>query len=261
VARPILGIDIGGSGIKAAPVDLTTGELTKERVRIPTPQPSVPDAVAEVVASLADRFAADTGAGPIGITFPTVVKHGITKTAANVDPAWIDLDAAALFRAATGRPCFVVNDAQAAAIAEVRFGAAKGQDGIVLLLTFGTGIGSGLVIDGRSVEGVELGHLRIDGKDAEDLAAASVRDNEKLGWKEWSRRVNTYLDHVETVLWVDLIVLGGGVSEKADKWVPRLKTRAPNCVAELRNDAGIVGAALYAADLVKVVVRPGRTAR
>ena len=244
--RPTLGIDIGGTGIKAAPVDLATGALTCERVRIETPRPSTPQAVAKIVAELAARFAPDTGDGPIGITFPGVVKGGITKTAANVDKAWLDCDAASLFATATGRKVHVINDAQAAAMAEVRFGAAKGRPGIVLMLTFGTGIGSGLVIDGHAIEGVEFGHLEVEGDDAEKLASANVRDEQGLSWKDWSKRVNKYLDLLETVLWADVIIVGGGVSEKADKWVPRLKTRAPILVAKMHNEAGIVGAAMSA---------------
>ena len=243
-AAPILGIDIGGTGIKGAPVDLEHGVLTQERVRVDTPKPSTPEALAEVVAHIAKQFVGVTGAGPIGITFPAVVKSGVTKTAANVDHAWIDCDAAALFAEATGRQVRVINDAQAAAMAEVHYGAVKGHRGVVLMLTFGTGIGSGLVIDGRSVEGVEFGHLEVDGDDGEKLAAANVRDELDLSWKEWAKRVDKYIHRLETVFWPDVIIVGGGVSEKADKWVPRLTTRTPIVVAELHNEAGIVGAAL-----------------
>ena len=240
----MLGIDIGGTGVKGAPVDLVSGTLTKERIRIETPKPSTPDAIAAVVAQIAERFAADTGKGPIGITFPAVVKSGVTQTAANVDKAWIGCNADALFSQATGRDVRVINDAQAAAMAEARYGAAKGRDGIVLMLTFGTGIGSGLVIDGRSVEGVEFGHLEVDGEDGEKLASANVRDELDLSWKDWAKRVDRYLNRLETVFWPDVIIVGGGVSEKADKWVRRLTTRTPIVVAELHNDAGIVGAAM-----------------
>jgi polyphosphate glucokinase len=241
-----LGIDIGGSGIKGAPVDLKTGELLAERVRIPTPQPSSPEAVAKVVKQICDHFA-DHAEGPVGVTFPGVVTGGITRTAANVDKKWINFDADGLFERTTGRPFSVINDAQAAVMAEVRYGAGRHVDGMVLMLTFGTGIGSGLAYRGVSMPGVEFGHIQIDGLDAEVNASANARDREGWSYSQWVKRVNVYLHHVETILWPDLLIVGGGVSEKADKWVPLLKTRAPVAVAELTNEAGIVGAALVAA--------------
>jgi polyphosphate glucokinase len=243
--KGILGIDIGGSGIKSAPVDLKTGELLAERIRIPTPQPSKPEAVAAVVKQICERFA-DQTSGPVGVTFPGVVTGGITRTAANVDKRWLNLDADRLFEQATGRPFSVINDAQAAVMAEVKYGAGKEVDGMVLMLTFGTGIGSGLAYRGVSMPGVEFGHIQIDGVDAEVNASANARDREGWTYKQWVKRVNVYLSHVETVLWPDLIIVGGGVSEKADRWVPLLKTRAKVAVAELTNEAGIVGAALVA---------------
>jgi polyphosphate glucokinase len=243
--KGVLGIDIGGSGIKGAPVDVKTGELLAERIRIPTPQPSKPEAVAAVVKQICDHFA-DLADGPVGVTFPGVVTGGITRSAANVDKRWINLDADKLFESATGRPFSVINDAQAAVMAEVKFGAGKSVDGMVLMLTFGTGIGSGLAFKGVSMPGVELGHIMIDGVDAEYNASANARDREGWTYKQWVKRVNVYLKHVETILWPDLIIVGGGVSEKADKWVPLLHTRARVAVAELTNEAGIVGAALVA---------------
>ncbi len=240
-----LGIDIGGSGIKGAPVDLKTGELLAERIRIPTPNPSKPESVAKVVKEICDYFA-EFADGPVGVTFPGVVTGGITRTAANVDKKWINLDADQLFEQTTGRSFSVINDAQAAVMAEVKFGAGRNVNGMVLMLTFGTGIGSGLAYKGVSMPGVEFGHIRIDGKDAEYNASANARDREGWTYAQWVKRVNVYLEHVETILWPDLIIVGGGVSEKADKWVPLLKTRAPVAVAELTNEAGIVGAALVA---------------
>jgi polyphosphate glucokinase len=244
-AKGTLGIDIGGSGIKGAPVNLHTGELLAERIRIPTPSPSRPEAVAKIVKQICDHFA-DLAEGPVGVTFPGVVTGGITRTAANVDKKWINLDADALFEHTTGRQFSVINDAQAAVMAEVRYGAGRNTDGMVLMLTFGTGIGSGLAYRGVSMPGVELGHITIDGVDAEVNASANAKDREGWTYKQWVKKVNTYLAHVETILWPDLIIVGGGVSEKADRWVPLLNTRAPVEVAQLTNEAGIVGAAIVA---------------
>jgi polyphosphate glucokinase len=243
----ILGIDIGGSGIKAAPVDLTTGTLAMERRRIETPSPSTPEACAGVVATLVSHFeeaiSPDT---PIGITYPGVVRDGVTLTAANVDKRWIGFDADHLFEETLGRRVTVLNDAQAAVLAECHHGAAKGVDGLVLMLTFGTGIGSGLAYRGVALPGVEIGHLRMNGDDAERFAAASVKDREKLSWKQWSARVNEYLWRVETILWPELIIIGGGLSDEPEKFLHRLKTRAPVTTAKLVNGAGIVGAAIAA---------------
>lgn len=239
-----LGIDIGGSGVKGAPIDLSTGELTDERLRIETPMPSTPDAVAEVVAQIVDHFDTD---GTVGCTFPGVVQHGVVLTAANVDAAWVDTDADALFTRAGGREVVVLNDADAAGIAEAHFGAAKGVDGVVLLLTFGTGIGSALLLDGELVPNTELGHLELDGKAAEDRAAASVREVKDLSWEDWGGRVDRYLQHLERLFSPDLFVLGGGVSKRFDKFAEHLHTRATVVPAALRNEAGIVGAALVAA--------------
>lgn len=184
--------------------------------------------------------------GPVGCTYPGVVWDGITHTAANMDHGWLGRDADALFEEACKRPFTVINDAQAAVLAEVRCGAARGAEGLVLMLTFGTGIGSGLAYRGVAVPGVEFGHLRMQGVDAENIAAASVRDREKLSYKKWAERVNAYLARIESMIWPEVIVLGGGVVSDAVKWVPLLKTRTPLVVAELGNDAGIVGAAIAA---------------
>jgi polyphosphate glucokinase len=239
------GIDIGGSGIKGAIVDLRTGELLTERRKYATPRPSTPDAVAEMVA----RLVTEAGwTGLVGATFPAVIKNGIALTAANVDKSWIGTDADAVFTKATGCDVTVLNDADAAGLAEVRYGAAKGVPGVVILLTFGTGIGSGLFLDGQLVPNTELGHLELDGQDAEKRAAASAKENEGLSYKQWAKRVQRYLAHVEELFNPDQFVLGGGVSKAAGKWVPLLELRARVKPAELMNNAGIVGAALAAAE-------------
>lgn len=241
------GIDIGGTGIKGAIVDVRTGTLVTERIRIPTPQPATPDAVAEVVAQLVS----DAGwTGQVGATFPAVVQHGVAKSAANVDPSWIGTDIDKLFTQAVGKGSEVVvlNDADAAGIAEDRFGAAKGIDGVVILLTFGTGIGSALLMDGVLVPNTELGHLELDGHDAESRAAASVRDEHNMSYKKWAHRVNRYMQHVEALFTPDLFVVGGGISKDSEKWVPLLEVNAPVMAAQLLNDAGIVGAAIAAVE-------------
>lgn len=239
------GVDIGGSGIKGAVVDTNTGELIAERRRIGTPMESTPDAVAEVVARLV-REAGWTGL--VGATFPAVIKHGVALTAANIDRRWIGTNADEVFTKVTGQDVTVLNDADAAGLAEVRFGAARGVAGVVILLTFGTGIGSGLFCDGELVPNTELGHLEVDDHDAERRAAASVKDRKELSWHDWAHRVRTYLRHVEALFSPDLFVVGGGVSKKADKWVPLLNLRTPVKPAVLANDAGIVGAALAAVE-------------
>ncbi len=251
VSQNVLGIDIGGSGIKGAPVDLAKGELLVDRFRIETPTPSTPDLCANVVVQIAEHFGADTAKNSaIGITYPGVVQGGTTLTAANVDHGWIGLDADAFFQEKLRRPVTIINDAQAAVLAEVRHGAGKDVKGMVLMLTFGTGIGSGLAFNGVALPGVELGHLKMKGVDAETLASANVKDVEKLSWKAWTDRVNDYLNRIEAVLWPALIIIGGGVSEKGDKFIPRLKTRAPIVAAQLGNAAGIVGAAIAASEAI-----------
>lgn len=239
------GIDIGGSGIKGAVVDTATGHLVTPRKRILTPRPSTPDNVAHVVSTLVT----DAGwKGPVGATFPAVIKHGVARSAANVDPSWIGTDVDACFTAATKSETevYVLNDADAAGLAEARFGAARGVRGVVILLTFGTGIGSALLMNGVLVPNTELGHLELDGYDAEKRAAASARDENGLSYKDWAKRVNRYMGHVERLFTPDLFVVGGGVSKDAHKWVPRLKLNTPVKPAELLNDAGIVGAAVAA---------------
>ena len=241
----ILGIDIGGTGIKGAPVNVETGELTGERFRIPTPPGATPADVSDTVAKVASHFA---WSGPIGCGFPAVVRGGHVLTAANVSKTWIGQDAVHLFEAATGCQVSVVNDADAAGYAEMCFGAGKGRNGVVLIATLGTGIGTALFIDGRLVPNTELGHIEMNGKDAEKQAAASVRERKGLSWKKWAKRLNEYLLHMERYLWPDLIILGGGVSKKSEKFFPHLQTKTEVIVvpAQMRNEAGIIGAAYLA---------------
>lgn len=240
----ILGIDIGGSGIKGAPVDVETGALTADRFKILTPEPATPNAVAGVVAELVRHFDWD---GPIGCTFPAVVRHGVVYSAANVDRSWIGVDGHELFNKTTGLPVTLLNDADAAGVAEMQFGAGKGHGGVVMLLTFGTGIGSALFTDGVLVPNTELGHLEFRGDEAEHYAAARVRKEKSLSWHDWGRRVDHFLDYIDRLFSPDLIILGGGVSRKFEKFAEALSD-APNSVpAVLENQAGIVGAALVAA--------------
>jgi polyphosphate glucokinase len=237
-----LGIDIGGSGIKAAPVDVDTGKLLAERQKIDTPRPAVPDAVAGVVGELVEAF---SWSGPVGITFPGVVTDGVTRSAANLDPAWIGLDTAALLGRAAGQPVRVLNDADAAGVAEMTFGAGVGQKGTVLMLTFGTGIGSALFTRGVLVPNTEFGHIEIRGHDAETRASERAKELHDLSWGKWAGRVDEYLQHLEALLSPHLIIVGGGISKQSDKWVPRLTgIRARVVPAALLNDAGIVGAAM-----------------
>jgi polyphosphate glucokinase len=238
------GIDIGGSGVKGALVDLDTGALAGERVRLPTPHPSTPDEVVKVVAEIAGSSGWN---GPLGVTVPAVVTHGVTRTAANIDGAWIGAAAQVLLREATGLDVTVVNDADAAGYAEVQFGAARDQEGVVLVTTLGTGIGTALVVDGRLIPNTELGHIEIDGEDAERRTSEAARDREDLSWEKWAKRLQRYYRTLEKLFWPDLFVVGGGISKKADKFLPLLDLKTPIVPAALRNEAGIVGAALLAA--------------
>jgi len=240
-----MGIDIGGSGIKAAPVDVATGQLLADRQKLATPRPALPDAVADVVRQLILSF---DWSGPVGITFPGVVTDGVTRTAANLDPAWIGLDAASLFAKAAGNPVRVLNDADAAGVAEMTFGAGVGERGTVLMLTFGTGIGSALFTQGTLVPNTEFGHIEIRGEDAEKRASEHAKDLHEMSWGKWAGRVDEYLRHMEALLSPHLIIVGGGVSKQSDKWVPRLTgIRARIVPAVMLNDAGIVGAAMATA--------------
>jgi polyphosphate glucokinase len=241
VMAQALGIDIGGSGIKAAMVDLERGELVTDRVRIPTPQPSTPQAVAAVVADLVAKFG---GTEDVGATFPAVIRQGRALTAANVDKSWIGTNVAETLSAAAGRPVTVLNDADAAGLAEMRVGAGRGVSGTVVMLTFGTGIGTALFVDGKLVPNTEFGHVEVGGQDAERTAAESVRERENLTWAKWAHRVQRYLRHIEMLLNPDLFIVGGGASKQSERWLPEVRIRTPIRVAELRNNAGIVGAAL-----------------
>ena len=241
------GIDFGGSGIKGAPVDLEKGDFSADRERIDTPDPATPEAVADVLAELVDHFDVP-GETEIGITIPAVVRRGVVESAANIDRAWIGADADALFTQTLSREVRVVNDADAAGLAEARYGAAKGVEGVVIVTTLGTGIGSALLVDGRLVPNTELGHLEIEGHDAESRAANSVREREDLSWSEWAERLTTYYRAVEKLFSPDLFVVGGGVSKHADEYLPKLEISTRIVPATLRNKAGIVGAALWAHD-------------
>jgi polyphosphate glucokinase len=236
-----LGIDIGGTGIKGAVVDTKRGHLITDRLRLLTPQPATPEAVAATVGDVARHFEWD---GPVGCTFPGVVKRGRVHTAANLDDAWVDLHAAELFAEACGCAVSVVNDADAAGEAEAAFGAGHGQPGLVITVTLGTGIGTALVVDGRLVPNSELGHLQLRGSDAEHWAANSVREQLELSWEDWAARVDEYLHLVEDLFWPDLFILGGGVSKKSEHFAPLLTCRTKVVPARLLNQAGIVGGAL-----------------
>lgn len=239
----VVGIDIGGSGTKGAPVDLSAGRFAAPRVRLPTPSPATPDRVADVVVELLAQLDAP---GPVGLTLPAVVRDGIVETAANIDETWIGTNALELFGRATGRPVAVINDADAAGLAEVRFGAGRGRSGVAVVITLGTGIGSAVFVDGTLVPNTELGHLPLHHGDAEDWAADSIREQEDLSWAQWAHRLEQYFEVVERVLWPQVIIIGGGVSKKSHKFLPHIDIRTELVPAELQNDAGIVGAALVA---------------
>jgi polyphosphate glucokinase len=241
----VLGIDIGGTGIKCAPVDVTAGTLLAERVKVNTPHPATPEAVTMVVKEVAGSFGWH---GLTGVTFPGVVADGVVRTAANVDKSWIGTDAASQFGSALGTPVTVLNDADAAGVAEMTFGAGAGVRGTVLMLTFGTGIGSALFTDGTLVPNTEFGHIEIDGKDAEKRASERAKELHDLSWHHWAARVAEYMRHMEALLSPGLIIVGGGISKESHKWVPLLTgVQAKIVPAALLNDAGIVGAALAAA--------------
>ncbi|MEV0370401.1 polyphosphate--glucose phosphotransferase [Streptomyces sp. NPDC050636] len=245
----VFGVDIGGSGIKGAPVDLERGDLADDRYKVLTPQPATPDAVADCVKQVVDHFG---WSGPVGVTFPGVVTDGTTRTAANVDKHWIDTAAGALLTTRLGggsgrRPVTLLNDADAAGLAEMRFGAGRGRTGTVIMLTFGTGIGSAVFTGGRLVPNTELGHLELHGHDAEKRASTRAKEDEDLSWQQWAHRVRKYLAHVEMLFSPELFVIGGGVSRKAHKFLPLIEgIRAEIVPAQLQNNAGIVGAAMAA---------------
>ena len=239
----VFGLDVGGSGIKGAAVDTQTGELVSERVRIRTPQPATPQAIVETAVEVVRRSGWE---GPVGVGFPAVIKSGVVRTAANIDDAAIGFDlAAALEKELTG-PVTIVNDGDAAGLAEMRWGAGRDESGLVLMLTLGTGIGTSLFIGGRLVPNTELGHIEIGGEDAEYRASDGARKREDLSWKEYAGRLDRYLRTIEDLFWPDLIVIGGGISKKSEKFFPHLTARTKTVTAKMLNEAGISGAALAA---------------
>lgn len=250
-ANAVIGIDIGGTGIKGGIVDLTKGKLIGERFRIPTPQPATPEAVAgvvgQIVAELSSRPGGPGPEVPVGVTFPAIIQHGVARSAANVDDSWIGTDVDTLLTKALGRDVQVMNDADAAGLAEARYGAGREVDGTVLVITLGTGIGSALIYKGMLVPNAELGHLEIEGYDAESRASASARERDDISWEEYAKRLQRYFSHVEFLFSPDLFVVGGGISKRSEDFLPLLDLRTPLVTANLKNNAGIVGAALQAA--------------
>jgi polyphosphate glucokinase len=238
----VLGIDIGGTGIKGAPVDINTGKLIAERFRIPTPQPALPNAVADVVEQIASHF---KHKGPAGVTFPAIVKKGVIYSASNVDASWIQVDAAKLFQRHLGGPVTVVNDADAAGIAEMQFGSGHGKQGVVIMLTFGTGIGSAIFHNGILLPNSELGHIQLRGKDAEQRCSERIREQKDMSFKKWAKIVSEYLETLEKLFSPELFIIGGGISKKADKFLPYLTAKTDVLIqpAKMLNDAGIIGAA------------------
>jgi polyphosphate glucokinase len=248
--RIAIGVDVGGSGIKVAAVDVTTGQLVSDRLRVATPDPSTPEAMVPVITRLVRRVGTavkDTSA-PVGVGVPCVVISGVTLTAANIDAGWVGYEADQRLTTTLKREVIVLNDADAAGLAEVRFGAGRDKAGVVLLLTLGTGVGSGLFVDGKLVPNTELGHMEIRGRDAERRSAAAARVRRGLSWKAWANDLDEHLHAIDRILWPSLIIIGGGVSKRSERFLPRLTARPPIVPAELLNDAGIVGAALAAAE-------------
>jgi polyphosphate glucokinase len=239
----ILGIDVGGSGIKGAPVDTETGQLVAERLRIKTPKSAEPEPMAQVVKQIAGFFNWD---GPIGIGFPAPIKGGVAMMAANVSPKWIGLNADDLFTQVTGCDCTMINDADAAGVAEMKFGAGRGQPGTVIMVTLGTGIGSAIFYGGVLVPNTEFGHAQLNGMDAEQYASDAARQREDLSWKKYAKRLDLYLKMMERLFWPNLFIVGGGISKESEKYLPLLTIETPIVPAQLRNQAGIIGAALAA---------------
>lgn len=237
----ILGIDVGGSGIKGAPVDISTGNLLTDRYRIKTPKGAKPEPVAKTVAAIASHF---NWKGQIGIGFPAPVKNGVTMMASNISKEWVGVNADELFSVSTGCPCKTLNDADAAGLAEMAFGAGKGQVGTVILLTLGTGIGSAIFFDGRLLPNTEFGHVEIKCKEAELRASDAARKRDGLSWKKYAKRLSKYLNAMENLFWPDLFIIGGGISKEHTKYLPLLTVKTPVVPAQMRNEAGIVGAAL-----------------
>lgn len=240
----VLGIDVGGSGIKGAPIDTATGAMLAERQRLPTPAPAKPNPVAETVAELARSF---DWHGPIGCGFPSAIRGGIVVTAANIHKKWIGMNVNELFSEATGCPARVINDADAAGLAEVTFGAGRGRQGVIIMVTIGTGLGTALFTDGKLLPNAELGHIEIGGVDAETRASDGARKRDEMPFGKWVARFDEYLNRLEHLFWPDLFIIGGGISKKHETFVPQLTVEAEVVPAQLLNNAGIVGAALAAA--------------
>ncbi len=250
-SRIAIGVDVGGSGIKAAVVDVESGQFRSERLRVPTPTPSTPDRVSATIGRLIRRLAKETGLSestPVGIGLPGVAIGGRLLTAANIDPAWTDYPVADRLSKSLKRPVSIVNDADAAGIAEMRFGVGAGRRGVVIFLTLGTGVGSGVFVDGTLVPNTEFGQMEIRGRPAERRSASAARTRRGLSWKAWANDVDEHLQRIEDLMWPTLFILGGGVSKNGDKFIPRLQRRTPVVAAQLRNDAGIIGAAIVAAE-------------
>ena len=241
--KKVLGIDFGGSGVKGAVVHTKKGTLLTDKYRIPTPVPSTPEAIAAVIKKIVKHFKWE---GPIGVGYPGVVLKGIALTAANIDNSWINTDVDALFTKSCGCSVHVVNDADAAGYSEMKFGAGKNEDGVVLLITVGTGLGTVMFSEGKLIPNLELGHIILRGDDAEKYASDAVRKNENLNWEKWGKRFNEYLTRLESLVWPEVIIIGGGASKKEDQFFKYLKTRAKVVPAKLENEAGIIGAALAA---------------
>ncbi len=250
-ARVAIGVDVGGSGIKTAVVDVDSGELVSARLRVPTPDPSTPDAINASIARLIKRLVKGSvvpvpANAPVGVGLPGVSLGGVIKTAANIDPAWVDFPEVDRLSKMLGRPVAIVNDADAAGIAEMRFGMGKDQPGVVIFLTLGTGVGSGVFVDGVLVPNTEFGQMEIRGRPAERRSASAARVRRGLSWKAWSTDLDEHLHAIDQLMWPNLMILGGGVSKNSDKFIPRLTQRIPIIPAQLRNDAGIIGAAIVA---------------
>ena len=253
--KKILGIDIGGSGVKGAIVNTKKGKLLTERYRIPTPQPATPETVTEVVKQIVKHF---QWKGPVGAGFPGVVQQGVARTAANLGDSWKDINLNKIFSKATGCPVHVVNDADAAGMAELKFGAGKGDRGTMILITVGTGLGTVMFTSGKLVPNLELGHITLNGADAELYASDAARSRNEMDWDTWAGRFNEYLLKIEELVWPDKIIIGGGVSKKGKKFFPHLTTKAPVVPAKLKNEAGIVGAALASKYYTKLEIESAK---